>query len=184
MFVEGDLERIFISSNCKGLANRRLGNGVSVTIDALAKQIGAIWRVQSGGFRNLVVLLDREGRSVTSAEMAQQLLQSLKIACQGAAQIIVGCPDKMIENWILADHAVVTNYLGTECGPYAHEGKGGKGILKNLFRSVGRNYTEVSDGVTLLKRARPKFMSANSASAKTFFEQLNMDCFWLKADRA
>jgi hypothetical protein len=178
--VEGHLERNFLSQNCKGLHNIRIGvQGVAVSAEAIAKQLESQWRLRLGHFRNLVVVLDREGRQQSSSEFSKHLEGLLYKHCEGVSVVIVGCPDRMIENWIIADHEVVADYLGHAFPKYEGDGKSGKAMLKAVFRSAGRTYFEVADGVTLLKKSRIPKIVRSSASAREFFSRCAIDCWWL-----
>ena len=181
--VEGDLEQMFVQNVCPKVPVQKIGlNGESVSLAAIAKRVGTLGRLlQKKGYRPLVIVFDRERRSVTCQEIEEDLRTHL-VAEDITTELIIGIPDRDIENWILADHemfATCTGANSSDCeGPF--EGAKGKAKIRELLPKGG-SYVETIEGVAWLKKCRPRQMAARSASFSRFAEALRgLGCWWLQ----
>src|SRR6185437_1125007 len=79
-------------------------NGKSVSIPAIAKRISSFLTLLKGRYYPVLILVDREGRPETSEAIEEELVRELvgQYGCK-PQDIVVSCPDRMIENWMLAD---------------------------------------------------------------------------------
>lgn len=178
--VEGQCEQRFIQSICPGMRVWSLGtNGKRVPHRVMAARIVALTKPWINRARAFYVLFDREARP----ESAEDLIRGVKDECASMgldiSDFVFGAPDKMIENWMLADPAAIVNYLGVDGYTYEYEGRPGKGILKGLFASQRKKYFESTDGPAILRSCDHAVIRQNSASAATFLGQVVIPCAWL-----
>lgn len=179
--VEGDLEQKFIQNACPGAPVRKINcNGDSVCIESIAKRVGSLARLLHKRFSPIVVIFDRENREISARDLKRKFIEALKTECIDS-KVIVGIPDRDIENWILADYSVFSSAAGIESVliPPSFEGKKGKSIIK---KSLGneKSYVETVDGVAWLKSCRANVIRENSASFSEFMDELiGLQCRWL-----
>lgn len=179
--VEGNMEQKFIQSVCPNAAVQRINcNGDSVCLESIAKRVGSLGRLLHKRYSPLIVIFDRERRQETVTEIREEFLKHL--SKEGIdTQVIVGIPDRDIENWILADYATFADAakIDAELIPQSFEGEKGKSIIKKLNQS-DQPYVETVHGVTWLKSCRPDIMRKNSPSFAEFADALNdLSCWWL-----
>lgn len=178
ILVEGDLEQLFIQRASPGTkVIKIICNGRNVYLSAIAKRIASQCRLINGRNHPILVIFDREERSESPEELISELLSLLR--GEGVEdEIIVGVPDRMIENWILADPERLAQ--DDECCgevPISVEGTNGKTMIKRCFKS----YNETTTGVKLLLKARVNTMKSNSDSFCKFVDRLPSNgCWWLE----
>lgn len=175
--VDGHLEQIFIQRICPNRPVRRINcNGKNVSVVAIVARIAMQCRLLSSRYHPVIIVIDREDRDLTANEFATELLDHIR-ASGVNDNIIIGIADRMIENWILADHDALNQYPGKRQNiPTSCEGDHGKNIIKSCLN----HYHETTVGVELLETCKPSTMIANSPSFKSFYEQLPKNCvFWL-----
>jgi hypothetical protein len=147
--VEGDLEQRFIQSVCPtGAPIRKIGcNGDKVRLTALAKHIGTQARLLQKKYEPVVLVFDREKREATCEEIEQEL-RKLRILESISAKVIIGIPDREIENWILADFQMFADSSGcdTKHSDDCYQGTSGKSKIKQLIPK-GKTYVETLEGV-------------------------------------
>jgi len=180
--VEGDLEQKFIQLVCSGCPVRKINcNGDSVKIELIAKRVGTLGRLLHKRHSPIIVVFDREQRTETIDEIENIFRESLRPELI-EVPVIIGIPDRDIENWILADIEIFAEKSGAEreLFPPNYEGEKGKTIIKKY---IGRNrsYVETIDGVKWLKACRPSIMRSKSLSFNKFSQALDdISCWWLK----
>lgn len=179
--VEGDLEQKFIQNTCPGAPVQKIGcNGDAVAIASIAKRVGTLGRLLHKRASVIVVVFDREQRAESSEQIEAQFRDAL-IDEGIEVPVIVGVPDRDIENWILADFE---SFIGcaritTENLEEVYEGLKGKTQIKKLL-GPGRSYVETIDGVSWLKSCRPSVMKEHSDSFRRFANALaSLPCWWL-----
>lgn len=176
--VEGETEKEIIQNLCpRGTPVRTLRcNGIAVTLDIIVTKIQ--FHVQSMGNKNypIVVLLDREKRSESFEQIANGVLLRLSEKFPNS-KFIVGVPDQMIENWMLADPEGLKNFCDTEqYDTYDKEGKSGIFYMKR----ANSNYQKRTSGAAIFSSLDPSKISRNSPSFRHFIGQLDIDCWWLR----
>jgi hypothetical protein len=109
------------------------------------------------GCTRIIVVTDFEGRAESYENFVKALRKEFGCAFVGSS-VEVAVPNKMIENWYLADICHIATrhrFLRRPAKQRHYEGKHGKQVLKGLFRS-GHHYSEVEHGplfFTLLRFA-------------------------------
>ncbi|WP_338424815.1 hypothetical protein [Sphingopyxis kveilinensis] len=171
------MERQFVNANFKYIRVIPLDNGVTWSIEQICNKISTTYRALN---LNCVVIvwLDREGRDETAEQIREQIYQALINLGAEPQNIRIMVCDRMTENVILADEQVISDLFQLEAYEYAHEGKNGKHILKEFYKSHNINYKEMKEGVALLKRIRLDRASQKSASVARFRADWNGDCWW------
>jgi hypothetical protein len=181
--IEGDLEQLFIQNVCPKFCVRRIGlNGDNVSVPAIAKRVGTLVRLLQRRYRPIIVIFDREARSATCDEIERELRDCLRNENIDVG-LIVGIPDRDVENWILADYDIFCECSGctAPAPPTGFEGVKGKTKLKKLL-SERRPYIETIDGVQWLKRCRANKIAEHSLSfAKLMSSLQELPCWWLES---
>jgi hypothetical protein len=133
--VDGVMEQKIIARLCPNKAVRRIEcNGRDVELEAIVKRVDLHIQNLNNRFHPIIILIDRETRSMSSDEIA--LYISRRLDERGHAnQYVVGVVDRCIENWILADWNNVARKQGfpAKRAPASCEGIQGKGALKRLL---------------------------------------------------
>jgi hypothetical protein len=181
--VDGDQEQRIVQRICPGSPVKRLQcNGKDVVLDAAAERIASLIRLLGGKCYPVIVVFDREGRKESAAEICaglRELLQDKGVS----EQLVIGVPDRMIENWTLADWDSVCQKcrIGARAsGGKCFEGTYGKSQVRKLLPS-GRKYEETTDGVDWFIAADRAAMVLRSASYHAFDSQLTgLSCRWLQ----
>ena len=179
--VEGYLEQSFIKNVCSNCPVQRINcNGQCVSVESIAKRVGTLGRLLQRHYAPLVVVFDREGRDETAEELENAFVRTLNN--EGlCVPVIVGIPDRDIENWILADFEVFAEAIGGRRPEVNQnfEGEKGKSVLKSYLVRRER-YIERINGVAWLKSCRPSIMRNNSRSFAKFAEALAViHCWWI-----
>jgi hypothetical protein len=174
-FVDGQHEQRFIQNVCPGNVVRLINcNGKDVEMSAISKRIASLCRLLHGKCHPIIIVIDREQRKKPADDLICELLKNLKD--EGVNdELIIGMPDTMIENWILADDEVINQHSFKILNPeLTLEGtKGSYEITKYI-----RSYNKTTIGVSLLKKCRPSKM-VKSKSFNDFISRINKDlCWW------
>lgn len=181
-FVEGDMEQLFINNNFNYVRVVSVSNGTGWSTDALAGQIETFYGAEDYHNWWVIVWIDRERREENAEEIEDVIRSRLEAAGASAAQIKVLVADRMSENVILADHKFMTSEFGDVSYEYSALGKGGKHILKQMYKSRNINYKETRHGVAALKRIR-LWRSAQNCPAVHRFVTINpLNCWWIDDD--
>ncbi len=177
--VDGQQEQKILQKICPGSPIRRLNcNGETVELAAAAKRAASLIRLIGNAFYPIIIVFDREKRTETAEEIRQELRDL--ISQEGiTTEVIVGVPDRMIENWILGDWETVSTH-GKFGGnrPDTIEGKNGKSLISRLLPR-GRYYHETIEGVDWFLRGRPEVLYNKSESFRQFADALTtVKCEW------
>jgi hypothetical protein len=177
--VDGFLEKEFIERICGTRSPiRRIDcNGRDVAVTEIAKRAAAQIQLLKGRFSPIVLVIDREGRPASAADICKRLAADVKR--HGVNDVvIVGVTDKMIENWIIADQSVVAKIAPPNLPFQSYEGTNGKTVLKNWLPK----YNERIEGVDLMAATKPSEIQKNSASFKAFLGVVTgkVNCRWLR----
>jgi len=146
------------------------GHGVTPgdIVAATKKQIAIL---NALGASEILVMLDCENTTVPCEKSVKEF--TLLLRTMGAAESVqVTMPDRMIENWYLADIAYLSKKRKTffrgVLKQKNYEGKNGRTVLKRLLhKSV--TYNEVIHGAQMFKTIRFSAAKANSRSFSSFY---------------
>lgn len=179
-FVDGKMEQMFVQNVCPGAKVQLINcNGDRVKLEAIADRLATLLRLLRSRYSPVIIIFDREKRDKTTEELSRELSELL-LARGVTDRFYIGVPDRMIENWILADEEVKAE-LSKEIKDTHFEGSDGKAHIRKYVSP----YHETVDGVSLLRRCRPGRM-LSSPSFRSFFDQFRadlslQDCWWVKA---
>jgi hypothetical protein len=181
-FVEGDMEQLFINNNFSYVRVVSVSNGTGWSTDALAGQIETFYGAEDYHDWWIIVWIDRERREEGSLEIEQVIRTRLEGAGAPAAQIKVLVADRMSENVILADSKFMASEFGDMSYGYGALGKGGKHILKEMYKKLSINYKETRHGVAALKRIRLWRSAQNCPAVHRFVSTNPISCWWIDDD--
>ena len=133
--VDGQMEQTIINHFCPDKPVRLLNcNGRDVSIEAAAKKAASLIRLMKRNYP-VVLIFDREKRVDTSEQIAQKLQEEIQKCGINNIELIIGVPDKMMENWILADINSINSYLEVNEEQNVFEGTGGKSKIKQIINT-------------------------------------------------
>lgn len=172
--VDGHTEQSFISGICPGHPVQRTNlNGKDVTITAIAKKIASMIRLLGNRHYPIIILVDREERDTSSRDLVTQLNEALIEEGLGDQDLRIGFPDRMIENWIVADFKLIGNI---EKKPNNTDGLKGASVIKKYKDS----YSKVIDGVRLLNSMDKELVYNESPSFRNFVDSLEgIECEYI-----
>jgi hypothetical protein len=177
--VDGQMEKKIIDHFCPEKPVRLLNcNGRDVTLKAAAKKIASLIRLMK---RNtpIIIIFDKEKRNDSADNIALKLLSEIKEQKIHDVDILIGVPDIMMENWMLASIDGINSYYNLNYIQKNFEGKNGKAKLKAIIKP--RIYHETEDGPEIIKRCDIKNIYINSHSFKTFCDKIKyLNCAMLK----
>ena len=157
-----------------------VSNGSSWTLKNICADIVSKYRVARANPDFVVVWMDREKQACGSAGVEHAIRAALIKEGVDSGKVHICIPDRMTENIILADEAVIRQELGNPAYSYSSEGMNGKSVIRSLFKATNRNYKETFDGVQLLKKMRLVRCAQTSASADRFYQQVkHVNCWWI-----
>jgi hypothetical protein len=182
--VEGDLEQKFVQNVCPKSPVRRINcNGKTVVISEIAKRVGTLGRLLHKRHSPLVVIFDREKRSESCEEIERIFRTSLEQE-DIDVPVLVGIPDRDIENWILADFETFVNVTNIEkpTAEIRFEGKKGKSEIRKLLPPK-KTYVETTDGVAWLRKCRPTKMICSASFDRFAKAMKEIPCWWLSENK-
>jgi hypothetical protein len=172
--VEGHTEAHFIEATyANAIVQRPFPNGKDVAIDVIVESIVDALETVGGSIKKVVVLLDRERREASAAEIAGRIISELTHKCP-SRKIYVGVSDRQIENWILADEIYIRRRFNTEFR-YAGDGFPAKAVLEDL---CGRVLKGPRDKANMLKECSALRGSERSESLRMFRNLIDFDWSW------
>ncbi|MDA8089573.1 MAG: DUF4276 family protein [Nitrospiraceae bacterium] len=180
--VDGHQEQKIIQQICPNSPVRMLNcNGKDVALPAAAERIASLIRLMGNKYYPYIIVFDRESR-VASASQIKESLEKL-IRSEGISDdLVIGVPDRMIENWILADWDNVKSkgkLKSSKILPIC-EGRNGKGLIKRLLPNDGK-YQETIQGVDWFLGINVKIAFEKSPSFREFSGTLRkVGCKWLR----
>jgi Domain of unknown function (DUF4276) len=128
---------------------------------------------------SIICYVDRETREPSSEALELELRHCLRENGANVENVIIAFPDRMIENWMLADHHCFKYEYGIEIVSIC-EGKHGKNELSSVLRAKGITYHEITVGVDIFKRLSPAAIARHSMSFDRFRKNGNPFCQWLR----
>ena len=178
--VDGLTEKKIVQRLCHGATVRLTGmNGKDVALEAIAQAAFSLISLFRGRHYPIVLVVDREKRSQPSEQIEKDLKDKLVKMGVANDDIIVACPDRMIENWMLGDDKYFEEFYDIKLEGSC-EGLHGKNEVRRLLRSRKETYHEVSVGVDLFCNIDPSRVAAASRSFERFRRQLSPFCNWLR----
>ncbi len=180
--VDGQQGKKIIQHLCPGAPVRVLNcNGDDVELHAAAKRIASLIRLMGNKYYPYVIIFDRESRW-DSPSTIKVKLESL-IREEGIGDLLViGVPDRMIENWILADWENIRaqGRLKHPTRLKTFEGCNGKSTIRKLLPKGGI-YQETVQGVSWFLTADVKIIFRQSPSFQALAKgSQQLTCGWLK----
>ena len=179
-FVEGNMERMFINNNFHYVELITVMNGDSWSEEAMSEQILTKFITKDANPDLIWIWLDREDQNRCVKTLKGLICKKLASLGVTKDKIKFLIPDKMTENLILADEEAMKEAFENEEYRYEMEGENGKSILKQLHKRNGVNYKETFHGLQLLKKIRIANCAKTSPSAKGFFDETDLPCWWLE----
>jgi hypothetical protein len=180
-FVEGAMEQLFINNNFHYVEVIPVSNGSGWSVDALSTQIVTFYLARDANADAFVIWLDRERRPESADAVCDAIRKALSAAGADVAKIHILVGDKMVENIILSDQDFIRSTFGDPTYVYEHEGKGGKHILKSMYKAIGENYRETKHGVAAMKAIRLQRCAQNSPSVLSFLRTFKFPCWWVSS---
>jgi selenocysteine-specific translation elongation factor len=179
--VEGHMEAEIISHICKKSEIRRLQiNGANFPVEKICARIAPqINMLRRKKCEKIIVIVDREQRKNKASDIEMEIVKILKDTGIETSSIIVTCPDRNFESWIAPFVNEACELVADACTDNI-EGKNGKALLRDRFRSVGKTYVATVDGVKLFKLVNPSKLSKTSESFCRFYKAFDYDCWWMK----
>lgn len=173
--VDGQMEQLIIGNICPNKPIRLLNcNGRDVSIEAAAKRAASLIRLMRRNYP-IIIIFDREKRVESSKTICEVFLSAIRQNGIQDVHLIIGVPDRMMENWMLADIQSINTYYGISVTQTSFEGKGGKGHLRKLIEP--KNYQETEDGPEIAKRVNIAVAKSNSESLDDFLVKIaEMGC--------
>ncbi|MDO1558199.1 hypothetical protein Q0812_01980 [Brevundimonas sp. 2R-24] len=177
--VEGQTEEHFIRKTYpSALILRPFTNGRDVDLALIARKIAAPLARIGMGFDDFIILIDRERRTMSAAELEERLRSELE-KLEPMRQFSIGVPDIHIENWILADETEMRRRYG-ETFTYEGDGTPAKGALRALS-GISHSPLEKAE---LLKACSADEIANKSPSFECFRTRVRCDWVWLKGKAA
>ncbi|RJE71762.1 DUF4276 family protein [Reichenbachiella sp. MSK19-1] len=171
--VDGFTEKLIINQVCPNSPVRRTDlNGKDVSISAIAKKVSSLVRLLGDKYYPLIVIIDREKRKETAAEVQNQLKDELAKYSVINQDLRISVADTMIENWIIADWSSLESDM---LKPSHTDGINGASKIKKAIGS----YNKTIDGVNLFSKCDPNIQYSESLSFRNFIDQIsNLDCHY------
>lgn len=159
-----------------------VGNGCHVSVEKLVSDVVGKLKLYRGSPEHVFVVVDREGRLETSAEIHALIESGIRSLGYFPSQISILISDRMIENAILADEQFIRDEFGIETYCYSGDGIGGKHKLKQLYLDhADVFYKPTVQGVADLKKISLQRSASLSASVAQFLNSLPPGCFLLQS---
>lgn len=172
--VDGFTERNILQNICPGMPIRRIDlNGKNVSLEAMSKRIASIIRVLNNNYYPIIILVDKEERSLTYLQMQTKLKELIVNEGINNCDLRIGVADRMLENWILADWESIENKRPR---PANTDSINGCAKLKSIVGSYGKT----TDGVDLFLKADINKQYKYSPSFRDFVHKLlDIDCEYI-----
>jgi hypothetical protein len=176
--VDGQMEKRIVQRLCKDATVKVTSlNGRSVQINRMIEVIASFLKLMKDRCFPVVILVDREGRDISSAEIERHIRDGLKKLGYDERNLIVSSPDRMIENWIIAGNPRCDQSTDLfspaiqDC-----DGRNGKTEVKRSLRARNLSYSETGNGVDLFCSMDFERVSSNSESFYRFYANIQGYC--------
>jgi hypothetical protein len=182
--VDGITEKKIVQALCpKAPVRMTMLNGKDVAIPVLAKAAATLFRIYKDRYFPVMLIADRESRNISSEEMERALRAALADEGISGEEMIVSCPDRMIENWMLADGAYLQAKFGS-ASVMMTDGCNGKSEIKRLLREQSIVYHETTVGVEIFQKICPHRIAQRSPSFARFVRIASVYCAWMRRRKA
>lgn len=178
--VEGTMEKKFINNNFSYIELIPVANGNSWTLETICREIASKFTTKNYNADIIIVWLDLEKQTCGSVGVENAVRSALISAGAPHDRICICIPDRMTENVILADVALIQQKFSIPNYVYAGDGVNGKHQLSMLFKAANENYKETFHGVQMMKAMRLSNSAQNSPSMGRFYNSISQltDCWW------
>lgn len=142
-------------------------------VTSAKKQISIL---RAWGCRKIAIVTDFEGRDGSADEFCSRAMAFAE-KFDPAKGVVVFAPDRMLENWFLADVLGITSkrkYLRSVKSQKKYESSDGKAELKKLFVN-GFVYNEIKHSADLFPLVDGQVAERNSRSFARFKNELGID---------
>lgn len=174
--VEGQMEQKIVQRLAPNSPVVLLGaNGKSVSMGAISRRIGTLYRQFGNRFHPVHILFDREQRSTNCEDLIAELRDLLTEESVPLDQTTISIADRKIETWIL--YSVDQN--GDQfncCSCSSRDEYEGKLAISELSRRLGRKgltYRKTTTGVKLFCSIDQHKLTALSKSFNSLAEAFN-----------
>lgn len=176
--VDGYTEKLVIGTLCPGRPVSRTDlNGKSVTLDAIANKVASLVRLFNNRYYPIIIVIDREQRNENCDNLKESLGQKLTELGFQDQDIRICFADRMFENWIIADWAVLETGIKK---PADTDGLSGVSEIKKVLRS----YSKTTDGVELFGKCNLENVYRNSPSFRDFVNSIpDINCVHLTFEK-
>lgn len=172
------MEKMFVNTNFPHVEVVNLPNGEGWTPNKLAGQIQSLYKTKNFNADIVIVWFDREKNTESSDEIRTIVREALADIGVPEEKLKICIPDKMTENMILADEALVRSEFSIPDFRYEGDGTNGKHSLKALYEAEGQKYKETYHGVSLLKKTHLSRAAERSPSVGRFVSEFDSECWW------
>jgi len=177
--VEGQMEKKIVEKLCPGTPVRLIGcNGDHVIVEKLAEFVAVQIETLVNRFYPIYVIFDRERRQASCDDIIAEISIELEKRGFDTKQLRFAVADRTSENWFLPflkdDGTLSTSGIVRRNS----EGCDAKGVVKGIFKRLGRPYVETVHGVKLFCELPAALAAVASPSFATLAECLRDDCWW------
>lgn len=178
--VDGQTEKKIVQCICPNSVVRMTQlNGCDVAVSALVKRFVSFIKLFKDRYYPIIIVCDREGRDITAEELEKRILDGLIQSEIPINNIIVSVPDRMIENWIIADKEYMVETIGV-ADYNVEDGENGKSIIKLMYDGLGLSYHELAVGASLFPKLKASRISVRSPSFGRLAKAGANYCYWLR----
>lgn len=173
--VEGHTEIEFFNRSMSGvLAMRVIQNGG--TLDVALNSIERGFRALGINRSKIIILFDREASELTCQQLAEEVRVRIE-PHRANRTVVVGVPNREIENWMLAAQSLVRDTISEPGYQYACEGSSGKSRFERLT-----SIRSPAEKAQFLKKAVASDIAEYSPSFDDFLNQFDeaFDWYWIK----
>lgn len=173
--VEGHTEATFFEiAHSNARAVRCIPNGKSVPLATIVEEIIDQLELFGGEDVDFFVVFDREGRKESAQEIVKFILDGIE-AAGVMRSVVVGVPDREIENWILAETEKMSSMLGAD---YRYPGESTFGKV-HFERLLVDEFHSPTSKAKLLKSCVASNILSESVSFKDFHDLYTGDWHWM-----
>lgn len=172
--VEGHTETHFVKTAYpNAIVQRPFPNGDDVSLDLIVECINDRLETVGNDIKRVMILLDRERRSLSAEDMSAYLMAGVATA-NSHRTFYIGVSDREIENWVISDEANIKTLYNVHNYEYPGDGCGGKSRMKQITE-VDLSYR---DKAHILRSNYCSRMRAKSNSLAAFVAKIDFPWWW------